>query len=68
MNWQNPARYAQVSECGRYSVCRIGIGDGQFLEAWRTRQHPDGPHLVSTNLKTALDARKACEADDQDNP
>lgn len=64
MKWQPPARYAQVSEDGRYSVCRIGIGDGQFIEAWRTRKHPDGPHLVSTNMKTAQDARTACEADD----
>ena len=64
MNWQPPARYAQVSEDGRYSVCLIGIGVGQFMEAWRTSKHPDGPHLVSTNLKTAKEARDMCEADD----
>ena len=66
MNWQPPARYAQVSEDGRYSICRVGIGDEQFVEAWRTRKHQEGPHLVSTNLKSAQDARNACEADDQE--
>ena len=68
MKWQktNASAYAQVSECGRYSVCRIGIAGGQFYEAWRTRQHEDGPHLVDTNLPTSQAAREAAEQDAAD--
>ena len=68
MNWQpTPATaYAQLSECGRFSVCRIGFGDGHFFEAWRTRSHEDGPHLIATNLPTSQAARDAAEEDDRD--
>ena len=66
MNWRKTGalEYAQVSECGRYSVCRIGIADGQFYEAWRTRKHEDGPHLIATNLPTSQAAREVAEEDD----
>ena len=67
MNWRKPknqsainARYADVSDDARYSVCQIGTK----FEAWRTRAHAEGPHLISTNLESAEAARAACEADD----
>ena len=63
MNWQKPTRYAQVSTCGRYSVAKIGFNGGACYEAWRTRAHDEGPHLVSHNLTTADAARQACEDD-----
>ena len=68
VNWQKvpPSAYAQVSECGRFSVCRIGFGDGHRFEAWRTRAHPDGPHLIATNLPTSQAARDAAGKDDRD--
>ena len=61
-------KYAQKSSCGRYSVCAIGFDTGRagFFEAWRTRAHAEGPHLISTNLKTADQARRMCEADAND--
>jgi hypothetical protein len=68
MNWRpTPATAnAQVSEDGRYSVCRIAIRDRVMFEAWRTRSHVDGPHCVSTNLPTSQAARDAAEEDDRD--
>ena len=63
MRWHPPALYAQVSECGRYSVCKIGGRDGYRYETWRTRAHPEGPHLVAHNLETADEAKRMAEAD-----
>lgn len=62
MKWKRKDKYAEVSECGCYSVCAIGGEKGWAFEAYRTRQHPEGPHLVIHNV-TAQDARAACEAD-----
>lgn len=64
MNWRKHDAYAIVSECGRYSICSIGYNGGRAFEAWRTRAHAEGPHLISTNLESAEAARAACEADD----
>ena len=67
MRWDDRDKYAQKSRDGRYSVCAIGYAQGQwFYEAWRSRAHEEGVHLVSTNLPTAEAARAACEADDAD--
>ena len=65
MKWVKASNYAIQSEDGRYSVCQIGGSEG-FYEAWRTRKHEDGPHLISTNLPDAQEARKACLEDSAD--
>ena len=65
MKWKKHDSAAIVSDDGRYSVCQIGGKDG-FFEAWRTRKHPDGPHLISTNLATPAAARQACVEDSAD--
>lgn len=67
MNWRHStiADWHQLSDCGRYSVCRIG-GPVTFYEAWRTRQHEDGPHLIATNLATSAEARQIAEGDDRE--
>ena len=64
MNWQKPARYAQVSTCGRYSVAKIGFNGGACYELWQTRAHPEGSHLVATNLKSSQEARELAEQHD----
>ena len=28
--------YHAVSDCGRYSICRVTVGGQDMLEAWRT--------------------------------
>ena len=66
MNWRKPEKYAQVSKCGRYSVAKIGFNGGAFYEAWQTRGHADGPHLIASNLATAEEARKLVEQHDAD--
>lgn len=63
MNWNRASKYAEKSECGRYSICAIGFegSAGGFFEVWQTRQHKDGSHLVATNLRTAADGRQIAE-------
>lgn len=61
MNWQDPSKYAQVSTDGAYSICAIRTEGGPFYEAWRTRQHPEGPGMIQTGIQTAEFARKLCE-------
>jgi len=63
MKFERADKYSQKSTCGEYSVCAIGVGKGHFYEAWRTRSHKEGPHLISTNLASAAEARQACEGD-----
>ena len=73
MKWhpRKPGAWAQVTQDARYSVCAIAYqkSDGtprHFYEAWRTRSHADGPHLIATNLASAEHARELCEEDDRD--
>lgn len=65
MKWQRKSKFAEQSDTAMYSVCAIAFGSpgGGFFEAWRTRRHPEGPHLIATNLKTASEARKLCIED-----
>lgn len=69
MKWKKHDGYALVSDCGFYSVTKIGFEHesgktGAFYESWRRRAHPDGPHLIATNLTTSDEARHLCELDD----
>ena len=66
MKWIKHDNYAIKSECGRYSVCKIGFKNGHFYEAWRTRAHKDGPHLIAHNIADAKEARRLAEADDRE--
>lgn len=68
MKWEQASakHYAQLSADGRYSVARIGFNGGQCFEAWRTRAHAEGPHLIATNLPTSQAARDTAEEDDRD--
>lgn len=62
MLWNDRDRYYQKSHDGRYSVCAIGYAQGEwFYESWATRAHPEGPHLIATNLPSAEEARRLCE-------
>lgn len=65
MRWGKVGQYSEKSSCGAYSVCAIGrdATHAGFWEAWRTRAHVDGPHLIATNLDTLESARRACEED-----
>jgi len=62
MNWLKPKDTAQLTDCGKYSVCRIGDNGRRTYEAWRTRKHPDGPKCLGVGLQTAEAARRTCEA------
>ena len=58
MRWKRHDDYALVSDCGCYSVAKIGGKDGHRYEVYRTRAHPEGVHLVAHNLETAAEAKK----------
>ncbi len=66
MNWNWPTKYAQLTECGRYSVAKVGNGTRFLYEAWRTRAHPCGAGLIRTGIATADEARLTCEKDDSE--
>jgi hypothetical protein len=66
MKFERHDKYSQKSKCGEYSVCAIDVGKGFRYEAWRTRAHKEGPHLISTNLSSAAAAREACQQDAND--
>ena len=59
MKWKKHDDNAIVSDCGCYSVTKIGA----YYEAWRRRAHPDGPKMLDTHIETSADARKLCERD-----
>jgi hypothetical protein len=65
MNWRKASHSDpyQLSEDGRYSVCRVMYAQGERFESWRTRAHPDGPHCVGTGFRTSQQAREAAEGD-----
>ena len=63
MKWKRHDDYALVSECGWYSVAKIGGKDGHRYEVWRRREHPEGVHLVAHNLATAAEAKKLARED-----
>jgi hypothetical protein len=63
MKWEKVDKYAQRSKCGCYSVCAVGFETGRagFFEAWQTRKHPEGSHLIATCLPSAEAGRQLCE-------
>ena len=63
MNFTRTDKYAQKSDCGRYSVAAMGGGGGWLqYAAWRTPAHETGRLLLGLH-PTAEAARKACEDD-----
>jgi hypothetical protein len=69
MNWQRALRSSeyQLSEDGRYSVCRVGNSLGERFEAWRYKAHKAwreyGRNLVANGFLTSQAARDAAEGD-----
>jgi hypothetical protein len=63
MRWKRHDDYALVSDCGGYSVAKIGGKDGVRYEVYRTRAHPEGVHLVAHNLETATEAKRLAGED-----
>ena len=63
LGWKRRSEVAELSTCETYSVCTIRTEDGHFYEAWKTRQHPDGPGCIQTGLPTADFAKRLCAED-----
>jgi len=61
MKWERVTAWAEVSDCGRYSVAMVQVHGRHVFEAWRrpTAQDPMRELLVTCN--DPLDAKKACE-------
>ena len=57
-----------ISDCGRYSVCRVTIvnetGPQPRYEAWRRRAHPDGLGRLPGLFIARHEAETAAEFDD----
>jgi len=66
IEWLPPKDTAIVSQCGRYSVAKIGpLSSRPTYEAWRTLKHPLGRLQLATNLSDAMTAKLRCEADER---
>jgi hypothetical protein len=67
MNWVEFRDHAWRSDCGRYEVDGVVLcderGPRRYYEVRRTRQHQEGPHLVSTCVPTANLAKDYAEQD-----
>ena len=64
MKWEQVDRYAVVSSCGRYSVCKVGGMNAVFrYSAWRSEKHPKGRLQLAANLPNAETAKTVCEGD-----
>ena len=63
MNFTKVDKYAQRSDCGRYSVAVVGAAGGfaQYA-AWRTSAHEAGRLMLGLH-QTPEAAREACEDD-----
>jgi hypothetical protein len=63
--WQRHDKYSFLSDCGRYSVCDVGLSsDHRLWEAWRTSRHPLGRKQGRLYPSEAL-AKRACERDEE---
>ncbi len=71
MKWKahgpNAHPTAWVSDCGRYSVCRVTYvtaeGPQPRYEAWRRRDHPDGVGRLPGTFIARHEAEAACEGE-----
>jgi hypothetical protein len=66
LQWKQHDKYALVSDCGRYAVCKFGstTGIGQpTYEPWRRVAHPLGRLQLAVGLSRASSAQAICEHD-----
>jgi hypothetical protein len=65
LTWKQHDKYALVSDCGRYSVAKIGSATGRYTyEAWKRGQYP----ALAVNLPDANTAKLRCEHDQDTTP
>jgi hypothetical protein len=68
MKWQEKGTAAWVSDCGRYSICRVtyvtATGPQPRYEAWKRRDHPDGPGRLPGTFIAKAEAETAAEFHD----
>ena len=64
LTWKQHDKYALISDCGNYSVAKIGSATGRWsYEAWRRKAHPLGRRLLAGNLPDANTAKAVCDDD-----
>jgi hypothetical protein len=56
LRWRQVDAYHAVSECGRYSVCKVVIDGAQWFEAWFGKQMLD-----SAQAENSAAMRARCE-------
>ena len=67
MQWVKHDDYAIVTDDGRYSIAKVGVGPGEYVyECWQTRRHEDGSHLIATCIADPKDARRLVEDHDRE--
>jgi hypothetical protein len=60
MNWRRVSPWCRESDCGTWSIAKIGTGDRVTYECW---QKVDGKWVqVRINIKTYETAQRFCES------
>lgn len=61
MNWERITAWAEVSDCGRYSVAMVFVHGRYVHEAWRRATAKDHARELLASCNDPQDAKKACE-------
>lgn len=48
LRWVPASPYHQRSECGRYTVARVNLGEADVYEAWRTKTAERASHVLAS--------------------
>lgn len=61
MNWERITAWAEISDCGRYSVAMVKVADRYVYEAWRRATSKDHMAELLATCNDPKDARAVCE-------
>jgi hypothetical protein len=61
MKWERLTQWAEVSDCGRYTVAMVQVHGRWYHEAWRRATTKDHAAELLVSSGEADEARAACE-------
>jgi hypothetical protein len=61
VNWQRLTAWAEVSDCGRYSVASVKVHGRFYHEAWKRPTETDRLRELLATCNEVQDAREVCE-------
>lgn len=61
MKWERITQWAEVSDCGRYSVALVQVHGRHVFEAWKRASKFDHVRELLATCNDIEDARSVCE-------